>query len=315
MHRHRAGDDAEVDPRGAPGALPRGRDRQRGLRPAVPRLQGRQGHLDRRHRRLHQRDGAVPQPVAVPPRRHARTAPRRTTSSSRTGSVRSSANSSRRPRPRDSWCRRSSTASSPSTRTGRPGRVDRRGPRPPSGCASAIRASSAEPFLCIADFFRPIAVRPPVGAGEADYAAFHIVSMGASHLGAQRRALRRGPLPGVPPAARPGCGDGRGARGVLAPPHPRGMGLRRSGSREVLGQPDPDRARRAVPPEVPQWALLVGLPGMSGPGGQREGRRAAGARSRIGVECDEETGFQYQPEQTTSALICHHPRAKYFVAK
>ncbi len=36
---------------------------------------------------------------------------------------------------------------------------------------------------------------------------------------------------------------------------------------------------------------------------------------RIGLECTEETGFQYQPEQTTSALICHHPRAKYFVAR
>jgi 5-methyltetrahydrofolate--homocysteine methyltransferase len=37
--------------------------------------------------------------------------------------------------------------------------------------------------------------------------------------------------------------------------------------------------------------------------------------SRIGVTCDEDTGFQYQPEQTTSAVICHHPRAKYFVAR
>ncbi len=35
---------------------------------------------------------------------------------------------------------------------------------------------------------------------------------------------------------------------------------------------------------------------------------------RIGVECTEETSFQYQPEQTTSALILHHPQAKYFVA-
>ena len=26
-------------------------------------------------------------------------------------------------------------------------------------------------------------------------------------------------------------------------------------------------------------------------------------------------GYQYQPEQTTSALICHHPQAKYFVAR
>ena len=36
---------------------------------------------------------------------------------------------------------------------------------------------------------------------------------------------------------------------------------------------------------------------------------------RIGVEVSEDTGFQYQPEQTTSAIVCHHPRAKYFVAR
>jgi 5-methyltetrahydrofolate--homocysteine methyltransferase len=36
---------------------------------------------------------------------------------------------------------------------------------------------------------------------------------------------------------------------------------------------------------------------------------------RLGIEVNEDTGFQYQPEQTTSALICHHPQAKYFVAR
>ena len=36
---------------------------------------------------------------------------------------------------------------------------------------------------------------------------------------------------------------------------------------------------------------------------------------RLGIEVSEETGFQYQPEQTTSAIICHHPQAKYFVAR
>ena len=34
--------------------------------------------------------------------------------------------------------------------------------------------------------------------------------------------------------------------------------------------------------------------------------------SRIGVEVSE--GFQLHPEQTTDAIICHHPSAKYFVA-
>jgi 5-methyltetrahydrofolate--homocysteine methyltransferase len=36
---------------------------------------------------------------------------------------------------------------------------------------------------------------------------------------------------------------------------------------------------------------------------------------RLGLVCSEDTGFQYQPEQTTSALVCHHPQAKYFVAR
>ena len=45
-----------------------GRRRQRGVRPAVRRFAGREGDLPRRDRRLRQRDGAVPQPVAVPAR-------------------------------------------------------------------------------------------------------------------------------------------------------------------------------------------------------------------------------------------------------
>ena len=31
---------------------------------------------------------------------------------------------------------------------------------------------------------------------------------------------------------------------------------------------------------------------------------------RIGITVGEETFYQYQPEQTTSAIICHHPQAK-----
>ena len=36
---------------------------------------------------------------------------------------------------------------------------------------------------------------------------------------------------------------------------------------------------------------------------------------RIGIGVSEETSWQYHPEQTTSAIICHHPQAKYFVAR
>ena len=54
--------------RRAPPALPRRHHRQRGLRAAVHRLARRQGPRPRRDRRVRQRDRAVPQPVAVPPR-------------------------------------------------------------------------------------------------------------------------------------------------------------------------------------------------------------------------------------------------------
>lgn len=33
---------------------------------------------------------------------------------------------------------------------------------------------------------------------------------------------------------------------------------------------------------------------------------------KLGVEVSEETSWQFHPEQTTSAIICHHPQAKYF---
>ena len=36
---------------------------------------------------------------------------------------------------------------------------------------------------------------------------------------------------------------------------------------------------------------------------------------RIGINVSEDTGWQYQPEQTTSAIIAHHPRAKYFITR
>ena len=57
----------------------------------------------------------------------------------------------------------------------------------------------------------------------------------------------------------------------------------------------------ATPP-APTWRTTPPWPSCSAP---------SGSASRS----SEETGWQYQPEQTTSAIICHHPRAKYFVAR
>ena len=93
---------------------------------------------------------------------------------------------------------------------------------------------------------------------------------GPGHLRAHGQAVRRRPLPGVPAAPRPRRRDGRGAGRVLAPPHPRGVGLRRRG-RPVAGRP--------VPPAVPGRPLLVGLPGLPRPRGQHEGRSSCSRAS------------------------------------
>jgi 5-methyltetrahydrofolate--homocysteine methyltransferase len=73
-------------------------------------------------------------------------------------------------------------------------------------------------------------------------------------------------------------------------------------------------ARRAVPPAVPGGRYSWGYPACPDLEDNATVAALLGAE-RIGIEVNEDTGWQYQPEQTTSALICHHPQAKYFVAR
>jgi 5-methyltetrahydrofolate--homocysteine methyltransferase len=166
----------------------------------------------------------------------------------------------------------------------------------------------AEPFLCVADFFRP------VESGEADYAAFHIVTMGAAisertaELFAADKYQDYLMLHGL----------GVEMAEALAEYWHRRI-------REEWGFAEEDPEPIAG---TPTKAALTGLFRQKYRGGRyswgypacpdlEDNEQVAQLleASRIGVECTEETGFQYQPEQTTSALICHHPRAKYFVAR
>jgi 5-methyltetrahydrofolate--homocysteine methyltransferase len=154
-------------------------------------------------------------------------------------------------------------------------------------------------FLCIADFFRPAA------GDEVDYAAFHIVTMG----------------PAVSEATAKLFADDRYQEYLQL----HGLGVEMA---EALAELWHKRIRT-------EWGFVdEDGPALAGLFRQqyRGGRYSSGYPAcpdlednvtilelldggRIGLECSEETGFQYQPEQTTSALICHHPQAKYFVAR
>ncbi len=156
-----------------------------------------------------------------------------------------------------------------------------------------------EPFLCIADFFRS------VESGEADYAAFHIVTMGqavsdrAAELFAANKYQDYLVLHGLGVEMAEALAEYwhhriRTEWGFVEEDGPSLHGLFRQqyrGGRYSWGYP--------ACPDLEDNATVADL-------------LEAG---RLGIIVNEETGWQYQPEQTTSAIICHHPRAKYFVAR
>ena len=160
------------------------------------------------------------------------------------------------------------------------------------------------PFLCIADFFRP-ATAGDGSPGEVDYAAFHLVTMG--HAVSERTAELFAAdkyqdylmLHGIGVEMAEALAEYwhhriRSEWGFADEDGPSVAGLFRQqyrGGRYSSGYPAcPDLSDNAV------VAALLGA-------------------ERVGIEVSEDTGWQYQPEQTTSALICHHPQAKYFVAR
>jgi 5-methyltetrahydrofolate--homocysteine methyltransferase len=156
-----------------------------------------------------------------------------------------------------------------------------------------------EPYLCIADFFRP------VDSDEVDYAAFHIVTMGAAvsertaELFAADKYQDYLLLHGIGVEMAEALAELWHRRireewGFADEDGPTVAGLFRQqyrGGRYSWGYP--------ACPDLEDNMTVGALLGAD----------------RLGIEVSEETGFQYQPEQTTSALICHHPRAKYFVAR
>ncbi len=160
------------------------------------------------------------------------------------------------------------------------------------------RQSSA-PFMCIADFFRPIE------SADTDYAAFHIVTMGspiseaAAELFAANRYQDYMLMHGIGVEMAEALAEMWHQRirtewGFVHEDGPSLGGLFRQqyrGGRYSWGYP--------ACPDLEDNGTVATLLGAD----------------RIGIEVSEDTGWQYQPEQTTSAIICHHPQSKYFVAR
>ena len=152
------------------------------------------------------------------------------------------------------------------------------------------------PYLCIADFFRP------VSSSETDYASFFVASIGdaaskrARELFQADRYLDYVALHGLSVEMTEALAEYWHRRireewGFADEDGPTLVGLFRQkyrGGRYSWGYP--------ACPDLEDNAKVVDLL----------------SADRIGVSVSE--GFQLEPEQTTLAIVCHHPQAKYFVA-
>ncbi len=159
--------------------------------------------------------------------------------------------------------------------------------------------SSKAPYQCIADFFRPI------DSDEVDYVAFMICTMG------ERVSERTAEL---------FKSDQYDAYLKL-----HGLGVEMAEAlaelwhrriREEMGFADEDGPSLAglFRQQYRGGRYSWGYPACPDLEDNEKVAKLLGA-DRIGIEVNEDTGFQYVPEQTTSAIICHHPKAKYFVAR
>jgi 5-methyltetrahydrofolate--homocysteine methyltransferase len=153
-----------------------------------------------------------------------------------------------------------------------------------------------EPWLCISDFFRS------VDSGEEDFASFMLCSIGSraseetARLFAENHYQDYLFLHGLSVEMAEATAEYwhlriRQELGFADQDGPTLTGLFRQqyrGGRYSWGYP--------ACPDLNDNAKVVDLLG----------------GDRIGVTVSE--GFQLHPEQTTDAIICHHPEAKYFVA-
>jgi 5-methyltetrahydrofolate--homocysteine methyltransferase len=153
-----------------------------------------------------------------------------------------------------------------------------------------------EPWLCIADFFRS------VDSGEEDFASFMLCTIGSraseetARLFAENHYQDYLFLHGLSVEMAEATAEYwhrriREELGFVDEDGPTLTGLFRQqyrGGRYSWGYP--------ACPDLTDNAKVVELLG----------------GERIGVTVSE--GFQLHPEQTTDAIICHHPEAKYFVA-
>jgi 5-methyltetrahydrofolate--homocysteine methyltransferase len=153
-----------------------------------------------------------------------------------------------------------------------------------------------EPWLCIADFFRS------GDSGDEDYASFMLCTIGAraseetARLFAENHYQDYLFLHGLSVEMAEATAEYwhkriREELGFVQEDGPTLTGLFRQqyrGGRYSWGYP--------ACPDLDDNAKVVDLLG----------------GDRIGVTVSE--GFQLHPEQTTDAIVCHHPEAKYFVA-
>lgn len=162
--------------------------------------------------------------------------------------------------------------------------------------------------MCMADFLRPI------DSGETDYIALQLVSQGrgiaerTAQLFAEDRYQEYLLLHGVSVEMTEALAE-YWHRRIREE-----WGFADQDPEHVVGNPSKAALAGLFRQQYRSGRYSFGYPACPDLEGNEVIAQLLGA-DRIGVECGEHTGYQYHPEQTTSAMVFHHPKAKYFVAR
>ena len=155
---------------------------------------------------------------------------------------------------------------------------------------------SDAPGLCLADYIAPR------DSGRLDYVNFFITTIGTGIRALAEEWKNKGDYLRSHILQVLGARRRRGIRGIAARKNPRDVGYRRSGRHHEKG---------SLPGALSWQSLLAGLSRLPADG--RSGADFPPARSgQQNVDVHLTEGYMMDPEASVSAIVIHHPDAKYF---
>ena len=175
-----------------------------------------------------------------------------------------------------------------------------RGRSPHAAADVRLPAAGLRRYLCLSDY-----VEPAADGKRGRLRRVHGRDRRATKSRSRTQAaLRREQVPGLPLPARPRRRVGGGAGGVLPPADCAPSGASAATTRRRSASSSRGTIAAAATPSATRPARTSKI---------RRGLFALIDPTAVGITLTEQ--FQLEPEQSTTAIVFHHPKAKYFNVK